>query len=214
MDTKKNEMSNASPVPEKEPSRRILEAALKEFSRYGVEGARVDRIAQKAGVNKAMIYYYFSSKENLYSEVLKVSFGKIIASLKTKTAEFSDLENVLETIQDGWRLVFLRQPDVSKLLLRELANPESNVIPVLASIISRSEIPQIIRHQFEQGIEDKTLRPIDIRQAWVSFVTMNIGYFLLSPLLDRVLEITDSEQFAQERRPAIMDLFLNGVKAR
>jgi TetR/AcrR family transcriptional regulator len=53
-------------------SQRILKAALKEFSTYGLSGARMERIAEVAKVNKAMIFYYFSSKEKLYEVVIRV----------------------------------------------------------------------------------------------------------------------------------------------
>ena len=56
---------------------RILEAALSEFSAYGLAGARTDRIAASAGVNKALLYYYFESKENLYFAALEMISGRI-----------------------------------------------------------------------------------------------------------------------------------------
>jgi len=54
-----------------ETRQRILDAALREFSASGFAGARMDRIATAASVNKALIYYYFDSKENLYAAVLE-----------------------------------------------------------------------------------------------------------------------------------------------
>ena len=56
---------------------RILDAALREFSASGFAGARMDRIAAAASVNKALIYYYFDSKENLYAAVLEMITAKI-----------------------------------------------------------------------------------------------------------------------------------------
>ncbi|HZB88792.1 MAG TPA: TetR family transcriptional regulator, partial [Terracidiphilus sp.] len=56
---------------------RILDAALSEFSANGLSGARTDRIAQAAGVNKALLYYYFESKENLYLAALEMIAAKI-----------------------------------------------------------------------------------------------------------------------------------------
>ena len=214
MDKGKGQVFDKNDTHGTQSCRRILDAALKEFSHHGMEGARVDRIAREARVNKAMIYYYFSSKEKLYTEVLKAGIEVTIASLKTRVAETDKLEDVLLTIQEGWGRAFLHYQDVSKLLLRELADPDSKVIPTLAEIISHSEMPLMIRRRFENGVENGTLRSVDLRQAWVSFVTMNIGYCILSPLLDRVLGITDHEQFVKERRPAVLDLFLNGVKTR
>ena len=51
--------------------RRILAAALREFSAKGISGARVDAIAARAKVNKRMLYYYFGSKEGLFREILR-----------------------------------------------------------------------------------------------------------------------------------------------
>jgi TetR/AcrR family transcriptional regulator len=64
-------MTEAAPGKEK-----ILEAALTEFAERGFDGARVDRIASEAGVNKALIYYHFKSKEELYVATLNDLFGK------------------------------------------------------------------------------------------------------------------------------------------
>ena len=51
--------------------RRILSAALREFSAKGIAGARVDAIAARAKVNKRMLYYYFGSKDGLFREILR-----------------------------------------------------------------------------------------------------------------------------------------------
>lgn len=56
---------------------RILEAALTEFSAYGIAGARVDRIAAAAGCNKNMIYIYFESKEKLFTTVLQKHLARV-----------------------------------------------------------------------------------------------------------------------------------------
>src|ERR1051325_924828 len=53
----------------------ILKAALKEFSEEGVSGARTDEIARRAGVNKALLYYYFKDKEGLYAAALEQVFS-------------------------------------------------------------------------------------------------------------------------------------------
>src|SRR5262245_14804976 len=59
----------------------ILQAAITEFSREGVAGARTDAIARSAKVNKAVLYYYFKDKEALYGAVLDQVFGGLITSV-------------------------------------------------------------------------------------------------------------------------------------
>ncbi|HEU4924714.1 MAG TPA: helix-turn-helix domain-containing protein, partial [Burkholderiales bacterium] len=56
---------------------KILEAATQEFARYGLGGARVDRIAARAGANKRMLYYYFGDKDDLFLAVLEESYAQI-----------------------------------------------------------------------------------------------------------------------------------------
>src|SRR5579863_2920063 len=56
---------------------RILDAALQEFAAHGLAGARMDEIATAAGVNKALLYYYFESKEKLYITALEMIAAKI-----------------------------------------------------------------------------------------------------------------------------------------
>src|SRR5713226_10349660 len=59
----------------------ILEAAVHEFSREGVAGARTDAIARAARVNKALLYYYFKDKDTLYGAVLDQAFGGLTTTL-------------------------------------------------------------------------------------------------------------------------------------
>src|SRR6186997_938790 len=69
-----------TPVPSRE---RLLAAAAAEFAARGFDGAKVDRIAATARINKAMIYYHFKSKANLYREVLRDVFGAVAAAVVT-----------------------------------------------------------------------------------------------------------------------------------
>ena len=65
---------------------RILAAAAVEFAARGFGGARVDRIARRARVNKAMIYYHFGSKQALYRELLRSTFAQLAARLRAVEA--------------------------------------------------------------------------------------------------------------------------------
>jgi TetR/AcrR family transcriptional regulator len=70
---------------------RVLEASLKEFSEFGLAGARVDRIARRAGVNKRMLYHYFGDKEQLFREILRRKVRANVARLAATPDEPADL---------------------------------------------------------------------------------------------------------------------------
>jgi TetR/AcrR family transcriptional regulator len=69
---------------------RILAAALHEFSAKGISGARVDAIAQRAKVNKRMLYYYFGSKDGLFREILRRRVDESAAALQTGDVASAD----------------------------------------------------------------------------------------------------------------------------
>ena len=65
----------------------ILKAAVREFAREGVAGARTDAIARSAGVNKALLYYYFKDKEALYQAVLDEVFSGVRAAIQNALSQ-------------------------------------------------------------------------------------------------------------------------------
>src|SRR5882672_2335421 len=76
----------------------ILAAAALEFSERGYAGARVDRIARRAGVNKAMLYYHFGSKQALYRALLRQIFSQVAERLTTVARSDAAPEQKIEAI--------------------------------------------------------------------------------------------------------------------
>lgn len=192
----------------------ILDAALIEFAKYGYAGARVDRIAKKAGVNKAMIYYHFSSKKNLYQSIMELGLKDRVRFLQESMSASDDYEQFFREAAGMFFGLFADTPTMGHLFLRELVDPEEGSLENLANTIRETGMPDRIVETIDNGVRDGKLRPIDGQQAWASFITLNLGYFLLSPFIDRVLNVTDKEAFISERRTAVVDLFLNGVRAK
>jgi AcrR family transcriptional regulator len=96
-------------VRDKEATKaKLLEAALAEFATHGIAGARVDRIAAKAGCNKAMIYAYFGSKEDLFEEVLKIQIARVIEAVPITP---DDLPGYAGRLFDTYE----RQPELLRL---------------------------------------------------------------------------------------------------
>lgn len=87
---------------------KLLEAALTEFATHGIAGARVDRIAANAGCNKAMIYAYFGSKEDLFEEVLKIQISMVIEAVPITP---DDLPEYAGRLFDTYE----RQPELLRL---------------------------------------------------------------------------------------------------
>lgn len=102
---------------------KILIAALKEFAQHGFEGARMDRIAKLAKVNKAMIYYHFKGKEALYEKILSNTIGgvyrRISAAIDESDGSDQQIFNVVGSYIDYLKSLDL---DYFRLILRELSS--------------------------------------------------------------------------------------------
>ena len=193
---------------------KIVAAAIDEFARYGIDGARIDRIAKSAQVNKAMLYYHFDSKDNLYLEVV-TSFYKNVRQQAEETVLPSEtLEEALGALVTLHETMFTSDEYVRPMMLREMANPRPEVLEAIAAIFSSAGIPQKIAALLDDGMNQGVYRRVDIRQALVAFVSMSIYYHMTAPFVNRLLNIDDPRQFAAERQSAIVDIFLNGLKAR
>src|ERR1700748_323694 len=98
---------------------RILEAAKQEFATHGLAGARVDRIAAKAGANKRMLYYHVGKKDDLYLAVLEAAYEKIRAEERTLDLEHLDPPEAIRRLIDFTWNYFLRNPEFLALLNTE-----------------------------------------------------------------------------------------------
>jgi AcrR family transcriptional regulator len=192
---------------------RILHAGLSEFAEHGLAGARVDRIAEKAGVNKAMIYYHFDSKEDLYTKVLEVHISAKVAEVVRGFERGKDLEGILEMIAEAYYRLLAPGSPLVPLFLREMAEGGERLRRIVPDLGLGKDLPQKFRVIIEKGKEEGRFRNLDIRHTVVSFVGMCVFYLLADQLVNQVWEIDDAQKFRAERPKAIVDLFMHGLKA-
>jgi AcrR family transcriptional regulator len=97
----------------------ILASATEEFSRYGLGGARVDRIAQRAGANKRMLYYYFGDKDGLFLASLEDRYAHIRSAERELDLEHLDPREAVKRLVDFTWNYFLEHPEFMTLLNSE-----------------------------------------------------------------------------------------------
>lgn len=190
----------------------IIEAATKEFSQYGQAGARIDRIARRAGVNKAMIYYHFQSKEQLYQTILEQFLDKLRNFFKERMIWLDNPEEIFRNLAEFYNSQFI-SPAFTPILLREIASGGEKIINTFAEFMAEGPVHKL-RSAIESSVEQGSFKNIDSRQAIASFVGMNLFYLIMSPIINKILEIDDEKDFREKRPEAIVDLFFNGIKVK
>src|SRR5262249_12498322 len=101
-------------------ARRIVAAAEEIFAEQGLAGARMDEIARAAKVNKALLYYYFRSKEELHRFVLEALFSQLRAGVEERDAANLSPRNRLVAVVDNFFDFVVQHPNYPRLVQREM----------------------------------------------------------------------------------------------
>ncbi|MCB9674457.1 MAG: TetR/AcrR family transcriptional regulator [Alphaproteobacteria bacterium] len=193
-----------------ETAQRILDAAEEAFADAGFAGARVNAIATAAGVNKAMLYYYFESKEGLYRAVLERVFGQIIEIVTTRVegAEEPDIRAFLA----GYRTILRSHPHLARLVARDMVDGGIHVRQVL-----ETKVPRLIGAMsaaLEKGRVEGRFNPnIQPLAATPVLVAPFILFAILSPVVEGAIGIP-AALLAVPYDATAEEILLNGLLAR
>ena len=187
---------------------KILDAAVQEFSRNGLAGARMDQIATLAGVNKALLYYHFDSKENLYLAALELTAAKARdASMAVFLRDASAGERVLRTALNHFDRI-VAQTEFQSLMQQEMMRLHKGESGAMEVLIKRVFAPIIAMYQsmVREGIASGELIEVDWLQIHLASLGTNVFYFLSSHLLRLILPIDPfAPEVLAERRKAIVN---------
>lgn len=158
---------------------RILKAATGEFARFGLGGARVDRISARAGVNKRMLYYYYGNKEDLFLAVLEASYARIRnAERALHLADLDPLEAMRKLVAFTWNY-YLAHPEFLTLLNSENLHRARHVKRSQNIVAMHSPFVAMIKQVLERGARaGQFRRGVDPVQLYISIAAL--GYFYLS----------------------------------
>src|ERR1700733_10749825 len=163
------------PVPEPRESKRdavatkaaIVAAALEEFAQLGLAGARIDEIARAARVNKALLYYYFESKEHLYEGVIEQMFVTMTGALRGALGTADGPREKLLAFLDANFKVLAAQPAYARLLEQEV-----DIVKVFVNNLQPEKAPRFFqqitplltefRAFLEEGVQTRVFWAIDI----------------------------------------------------
>jgi TetR/AcrR family transcriptional regulator len=200
--------SNPSTPDRAEQTRKaILAAAIREFSAHGFSGARTEAIAAASGANKALLYYYFKSKQGLYEAAIEaVSAGVVADALAALNPKYSPGERLLRTALNHFDRILTKR-EFQSLLQQEM---------VRFRLHSSEPAPMFFRTAFEplleklnaaidEGIRTRELCKVDRLQIQYVIFGANAFYFLSAPMMQQALSFDPlSIESLEARRNAVV----------
>nr|WP_245509675.1 TetR/AcrR family transcriptional regulator [Bradyrhizobium vignae] len=184
---------------------RILEAAKQEFSAHGLAGARVDRIAAKAGANKRMLYYHVGNKDELYLAVLEGAYDKIRSEERGLDLEHLDPpEAIRRLIEFTWNY-FLRNPEFLSLLQTENLARAKHLKKSTKVKSMHSPFVEMIRTVVRRGVESGDFQvAVDPVQLYISIAALSFFYLSNSATLSVIFGRDLLDKKAKDERLAHM----------
>lgn len=199
---------------------RILDAANAVFLRRGTAGARMQEIADEAGVNKALLHYYFRSKDKLAEAVFQRAARELFpVILRTIASDASIEEKVARVVQHELEILS-RNPQLPGYLLSEMHHHPERIEQLVTSIIGAAPsqvAPAILARlgaQIQEQVAAGTMRPIAAEQFLVNLVSLCIFPFAARPLLTVVLGMGPEgfDRLIEQRKQELAAFFLSALR--
>jgi AcrR family transcriptional regulator len=195
---------------------RILAAAKAEFARMGFAGARVDKIAVRARINKRMLYHYFGNKGGLYLAVLEDAYGGIRTAERALDLEHLDpIAAITRLVEFTWGY-YIRNPEFMRLINTENLHRAAYLKRSKRIAEMHSPFVALIGRLLQRGAEAGVFRDgLDPNQVYISIAALGYYYLNNRHTLSVIYRFDLGAKEALERRRAvIVDIVLSYLRKR
>lgn len=192
----------------------ILDAAKGIFERKGMAAARMQEIADEAGINKSMLHYYYRSKQLLFEAVFKSAFSMLAPQLNEIINADTSIFEKIRNFSRNYISFVIKHPYLPNFIIQELnRNPE-----FVKRLVAEKNFPNISK--FKQQVNDKVaegiIKPIKAEQLFINIISLNIFPFIGAPLLKGFVNVNDEayKQLMEDRKTEVADFIINAIKLK
>jgi AcrR family transcriptional regulator len=206
-------LKRAGARPDLESRERILDAAVAVLIRKGTAGSRTQEIADEAGVNKALVHYYFGTKAALADAIFERALSALVPTIFGILADPGrPIERKVAAIVAEQIEFHSARPFFAGYLVSELhAQPQR----IARLMLRHGRVPlDVLRKQLKEGSKAGTIRPISAEQFVANLMGLLIFPFAIRPALIKLLSLDDTRwrAFLAERRRLLPDFFMAGLR--
>jgi len=217
-----NSLTTSSPTSRPDPSNgsdtrhQIFEAALVEFARKGKDGARMQSIADAAGINKAMLHYYFEGKRDLYESVFRYTMQRFMASFGASLKRASTFRETLRAFVQGYVSFVQENEHVVRLMVTENLAGGTLLAEYVQQMKDQTGAPpQVMVDRIRSAVDAGEIRDVDADHTLLSIVSTCIFFFAMRPTVEFLHpDAEDWNAFVNERVDHIFDLLYHGLMLR
>lgn len=194
----------------------IKEAARQVFTAKGFAATRTEDIALAAGVNKALVNYYYRSKDRLFEAVFREEMQELTQAMQRilNDKDLSIFDKIRAIVENDFKLL-LRNPDLPLFVMTEIArNPELMHRCGVCEI--KNDMLDIFCAQIEEEVQCGTIEPVEPQMLWLNMVSMITMPFLARSWMAHLFGIDDGQylKLMEQRREHIADFIINSIQKK
>lgn len=194
---------------------KIFRAAADVFEEKGYTGARMQEIADRAGINKALLHYYFSSKEQLFMSVFQVLLKKMFEKIFSIFSEDISFKEKLKKFLDEHIEFMIRNPKLPIFLLNELSRNQ-DLAEGLKEIVNYQQLRDLIYTKHAKELKGYGIKKNDMPQLMVTVVSFSIFPFAARDMIKIMMpDLGDTKKFntyMRERKSFASDFLMAALK--
>jgi TetR/AcrR family transcriptional regulator len=191
---------------------RILDAARRVFVRKGMAGARMQEVADEAGINKALLHYYFRDKQRLFEGVFKGSAEQQFSCIWNSLTGCSDLFDAITCFVDAYMERMLRDPCLPFFIVQEMNRDPDG----LRAFIDRGQASrQHFIHLVEEARRNGQVNDIDPRELLLNMMSLCAHPFVARAMLTHIHGMNDEafHRMIQKRRKTLPEFIIRSIRA-
>lgn len=171
---------------------KILEAAKKVFIQKGLDGARLEEIAIEAGINKALLHYYFRSKEKLFETIFDQMVGKIAPDFSVIVESKSPIEEKIELFVHSYIDFVNENPQLPLFMITEVNRNPQRMKDVLGQTQNFAKIQQFA-YQMLTEMQVGRIKSFNPLHLMLNIMSLCIFPFIAKPVIQSVLQIKEED---------------------
>lgn len=192
---------------------KIIAAARKVFLKKGIDGARMQEIADEAGINKAMLHYYFRSKDKLFEFIFQETASKLFPHFEAVLDSNLDIFEKIRQVVKGYIDIIAENPFLPLFVMNAI-NSDAGISIKDSLIKQKPKFFSRFVEEIEKSTKKGLIKKVDAPNVLINLLSMCAFPFIAKPMIAGMLSINDKSyaQLIEKRKTEVADFIIAAIK--
>jgi TetR/AcrR family transcriptional regulator len=203
-------------LKEKPTEELILDAAMKVFTKKGFAATRTEEIAKEAGINRALLHYYYRDKQTMFNLIFETRLKEFFKGLFVIfEADNISLFDKIRRMVDHEINTLTKHPDLARFIITEIAQTPELLIDHGKKLGIN---PRLFIDEFEKQVSKEvstgSIKPIEGKQLLVNIMSLCIYPFVAKPIIQTMMTVDETAfyQMSEQRKKEVSEFIINAIK--